>query len=612
MCGITGWVDWNQDLRREQTILEAMTAKLTPRGPDAAGYWLSPEAALGHRRLIVIDPEGGKQPMVRSVGEHRYILVYNGELYNTAEIREELRARGHIFQSYSDTEVVLLAFIEWGPECLHRFNGIYALGIWDEARRRLFLARDRMGVKPLFYYHKGGCFLFGSEIKAILNHPAVESRIGREGLAEIFGLGPARTPGNGIFQGLSELRPGYFLIYSRDGIKTAQYWKLHSEPHRDDFATTVEKVRDLVTDAIRRQLISDVPVCTFLSGGLDSSIISAVANEVYHNEKRSPLRTFSIEYLGNETFFHANEFQPDPDRRWAELMAEYLQSAHREVIIGTPELAEALNPAMRARDLPGMADVDASLLLLCREIKREATVGLSGECADEVFGGYPWFRRPESVAADTFPWSLSLNLRNRILQPWLREKLQLDRYVSERYHESLSEISRLAGETPDEARRRELFHLNLQWFMAVLLDRKDRMSMATGLEVRVPFCDHRIVEYVWNIPWDFKNRNGREKGLLREAFRHVLPPEVIARKKSPYPKTHHPDYLSTVKQRFAGIIKEKGPLGALVDLEAVTELVKSGGITTPWFGQLMTGPQLLAFLIQFNDWLTDYRVELSL
>lgn len=612
MCGITGWVDWNQDLTREQTILEAMTAKLTPRGPDAAGYWVAPEAALGHRRLIVIDAEGGKQPMARTVGEHRYILVYNGELYNTAEIREELQARGHIFQSYSDTEVVLVAFIEWGPECLDRFNGIYALGIWDEARRRLFLARDRMGVKPLFYYHKGGCFLFGSEIKAILSHPAVKPRIGREGLAEIFGLGPARTPGNGIFQDISELRPGYYLIYNRDGVKTVRYWKLHSEPHRDDFATTVVKVRELVTDAIRRQLVSDVPVCTFLSGGLDSSIISAVASGIYHDEKRTSLRTFSVEYGGNDTYFRANEFQPDPDRRWAELMAGYLQSSHREVIIDTSELVEALKPAMQARDLPGMADVDASLLLFCREIKREATVGLSGECADEVFGGYPWFRRPENVAATTFPWSLSLNLRNRILQPWLREKLQLDRYVSERYHESLSEISRLAGETPEEARRRELFYLNQQWFMAVLLDRKDRMSMATGLEVRVPFCDHRIVEYVWNIPWDFKNRNGREKGLLREAFRPILPLEVITRKKSPYPKTHHPGYLLAVSERFAGIIKEKGPLTALIDLEPLKEMVETGGITMPWFGQLMTAPQLLAFLIQINDWLTDYRIEVSI
>jgi asparagine synthase (glutamine-hydrolysing) len=612
MCGITGWIDWNQDLTRERATLEAMTEKLTARGPDAAGYWVAPEAALGHRRLIVIDPEGGKQPMVRSVGERRYILVYNGELYNTAEIREELQARGHIFHSYSDTEAVLLAFIEWGPECLNRFNGIFALGIWDENRRQLFLARDRMGVKPLFYYHSGGFFLFGSEIKALLSHTNVKPKIDKEGLAEIFGLGPARTPGNGIVRGIAELRPGCFLIYNQNELQINQYWKLRSEPHPDDFETTVAKVRELVTDAIRRQLVSDVPVCAFLSGGLDSSIISAVASCVYRKENRRSLRTFSIEYQENETYFRADEFQPDPDRLWAERVANYIQSFHREVIINISQLVEALKPAMRARDLPGMADVDASLLLFCREIKREATVGLSGECADEVFGGYPWFRRPESVSSGTFPWSLSLNMRNRILQPWLQEKLQIDRYVEQCYRRSLSEMSRLPQETPEEVRRRELFHLNLQWFMAVLLERKDRMSMATGLEVRVPFCDHRIVEYVWNIPWNFKNWQGREKGLLREAFRHLLPSNVVERKKSPYPKTHHPAYLLAVKQRFAEIIRERGPLVSLIDSARVAELLDAERISPPWFGQLMTGPQLLAFLIQINDWLAEYQIEIDI
>jgi asparagine synthase (glutamine-hydrolysing) len=614
MCGITGWIDWEEDLTQKRPILEKMTERLAARGPDADGFWVSERAAIGHRRLIVVDPEGGKQPMIRQQGDRSYVLTYNGELYNTDEVRRDLIARGHHFQSYSDTEVVLVSYIEWGPSCVERFNGIFAFGIWSEYDQSLFLARDRMGVKPLFYTKRGSAFIFGSELKALLAHPKVPAEVDREGLAEIFGLGPAHTPGHGGFKDIHELRPGRWLKYDRDGIHVTSYWQLQSQLHEDDLETTTEKVRFLVEDSIKRQLVSDVPVCTFLSGGLDSSIISAITANSY-GDQGLPLTTYSIDYVDNDKYFKASDFQPNSDQYWADRMSQFLKTDHRRLFIDTPQLADALQQATFARDWPGMADVDSSLYLFCREIKKEATVALSGECADEVFGGYPWFHRPETVSAETFPWSLSTEIRNRVLAPELKTQLNIDEYINYRYREALAEVPRWSGDDPVEARRRELFYLNINWFMALLLDRKDRMSMASGLEVRVPFCDHRLVEYVWNIPWQMKSWDQREKGILRRAMKGLLPEEIILRKKSPYPKTHNPSYLKAVSQQLITIIDQpKTLLSELIDVKAVRDMVlmESGDFQRPWFGQLMTLPQLFAYLIQINHWLDEYKVTLKI
>lgn len=615
MCGITGWVDWDIDLNREQPILEGMTRRLAARGPDASGYWLSGQAILGHRRLIVVDPAGGGQPMVRHHNGRCYVLTYNGELYNTTEIRQSLEERGYHFESYSDTEVVLVAYIEWGSECLARFNGIFAFGIWNAGDQTLFLARDRLGVKPLFYALRGNGIIFGSELKALLAHPAVEPELDEEGLAELFGLGPARTPGNGVFKGIAELRPGHMLSFSRRGVIIQRYWSLKSMEHRDDPATTAQRIRGLLSDAIIRQLVSDVPVCTLLSGGLDSSIITAVAAEAYRTGGKERLGTFSIDYVDNEKYFRSSLFQPDADGPWIKKVTSFLGTEHHSILTDSETLTDALRPAVLARDLPGMADVDSSLYLFCRAIKQNATVALSGECADEIFGGYPWFHDPESMAVGTFPWSRSLTLRNALLSPELRKKLRLNDYVATRYRDSIAEVPGLAGEALADAKRRELFYLNLTWFMAVLLDRKDRMSMASGLEVRVPFCDHRLVEYVWNVPWELKFYDHREKGILRRAVRGMLPDEVILRKKSPYPKTHHPGYLAALKSELAKVMADPAaPLRELVDYQAIRQMLQGGEdwLGQPWFGQLMTGPQLLAFLLQINIWLTEYRIRIRL
>lgn len=613
MCGITGWIDWDEDLRSRRPVINRMTDTLSARGPDASGVWISEHAALGHRRLIVVDPAGGGQPMVRRRGGREYVIVYNGELYNTPEIRSELEARGAVFLSRSDTEVILLAYMEWGADCLERLNGIFAFAVWSDADQTLFMARDRLGVKPLFYAKRGSAFIFGSELKSLLAHPAVEPEVDAEGLAEVFLIGPARTPGHGVIRGVCELRPGYSLTYDTTGIRLHRYWTLESRPHTDDLETTAETVRTLLQDSVQRQLVSDVPVCTLLSGGLDSSAITAFAANYCEGAGLGPLKTYSINYADNERYFQPNEYQPDADTPWIWLMSARLNTKHHQVTIDTPELVEALNSAVLARDLPGMADVDASLYLFCREIKKQATVALSGECADEIFGGYPWFhRKADPAAADTFPWSRSTGFRNRLLSPEIRETLRSEEYVNQRYHDSLAEVPRLPGENPEDARRRELFHLNIMWFMTTLLDRKDRMSMAAGLEVRVPFCDHRLVEYVWNIPWEMKTWHNREKGILRLALTDVLPGEVLERRKSPYPKTHHPAYLAAVRRNLLRILDDPdSPLLPLIDKKYVRELVRTDGSAfgTAWFGQLMGGAQLFAYLIQINTWLRKYRVK---
>lgn len=614
MCGITGWIDFNLDLTDKKEIISAMTDKLVPRGPDSFGFWLSKNVALGHRRLAVIDPQGGKQPMIRRRGRHSYVLVYNGELYNTSEIRRELIARGYTFEGWSDTEVLLYSYMEWGEKCLAKLNGIFAFAIWDESKNNLFLARDRIGVKPLFYSQHGSSFLFASEIKSLLAHPKVLPVVNREGLAEIFAMGPGRTPGQAVFSQISELKPGYSMVVDHQGIHVRQYWSLVSLPHTACLDETIESVRALVIDAINRQLVSDVPLCALLSGGLDSSAITAITALTYQKEGKHSLKTFSIDYAGNEEHFQANEFQPNPDAPWVKIVSRKFGTIHHSVIIDTLRLVESLHPAVLARDLPGMTDIDSSLYLFCREIKKHATVGLSGEGADEVFGGYPWFYSRYQPGPETFPWLRKAGERFKLYSPELLELIKPNEYLQYRYREALAEVPRLSSDSPSDNAMREMFYLNLTRWMPILLDRKDRMSMAVGLELRVPFTDHRLVEYLWNIPWEQKFYMNREKGLLRKALEGLLPPDVLWRKKSPYPKTHNPAYLETIRNKFDRILKDKNsPLLPFLNIQASKDFTHSLTVSAniPWFGQLMNAPQLLAYLIQVDYWLREYKVVIK-
>lgn len=613
MGGITGWVDWHHNLTSFPLAIENMTESLRARGPDGSGTWISPRCALGHRQLHVCDEELGAQPLTLTWQGHNYVIVYNGRLYNKKELSAELRSLGLPLHTRTDSEILLLAFIAWGEQCLERLNGMFAFAIWHREEQRLFMARDRLGIKPLFYRCDNDSLLFGSELKAILAHPDVRAEIGREGLAELFMISPARTPGHGIYKHMKELKPGCALLYDRSGVKLTTYWQLQSEPHSDSLVQTAERIHELLQDAVERQLQADVPVCTLLSGGLDSSAITAFAAASFARDHRGPLPTFSIDYVDNDKYFQQTEFQPNADAPWIIRVSQFLNTQHHAIVIDTAALVAALNKAMEARDLPGMADVDASLYLFFRDIKKQATVALSGEAADELFGGYPWFHR-RTHDGQMFPWSQAIAARASLLSPELRQWLAPHQYVEKRYAEACAEVPHLQGESTHEARRRELFYLNLTRFAPTLLERKDRMSMAAGIEARLPFTDHRLIEYVWNIPWEIKRHGEREKGILRHALRHDLPEDVLYRKKSPYPKTHHPHYAQTVRDIVNEIRHDAtSPLLPLIDVKRLDELLHADAQTypLPWFGQLMTVPQVLAYFIQMNAWLKTYRVSIK-
>jgi asparagine synthase (glutamine-hydrolysing) len=613
LCGFVGWVNRREDLRNKNQTIQCMLNTLSHRGPDEFGYFSTPNAILGHRRLIVVDPEGGRQPMTREVGNKKLTLVYNGELYNTEEVRGKLKAKGYHFKAYSDTEVLLVAYIAWGKDCLAYLNGIFAFAVWDEANKSVFLARDPLGVKPLFYVERGDDLIFSSEIKALLVHPLVEPIVNQEGLLEIFGLGPARSLGSGVFKDIKEIPPGHYLVDDVSGGKLYEYWKLKAFEHREDVETTSEKVRDLLVNAIEKQLVSDVPVCTFLSGGLDSSAISAVASNFYKRKGLGSLNTFSIDYEENEKYFKETIFQPNSDREWVKKMSQEIGSHHTNVILNNKDLVCSLEDAVLANDNPGMADIDSSLFLFCKEVRKNATVALSGECADEIFGGYPWFTQKERMKTDRFPWALDLGIRKEVLGKDFKN-LPIEEYVKERLQETLGRVPKLKGESKEDSMDREMFYLNIKWFMLTLLNRKDRMSMANSLEVRVPFADVALVEYAYNIPSQLKLLDGREKGLLRRALKGLLPDSVLERKKSPYPKTHHPQYTKLVQEKMKRILKDPhAPILKLIDREKVGEMIEMGGrfLKTPWYGQLMTGPQVIAYLIQINQWMKRYKVRVE-
>lgn len=604
MCGIAGMLSETIDLRERRALIRNISESLKMRGPDGYGDFTKPYISLIHRRLAVIDPEKGAQPMTFG----KYTIVYNGEIYNTDEIRRELISAGYSFDTHCDTEVILKAYDQWKEESCKKLNGIFAYAVWDDESKELFLCRDRIGVKPLYFTQKSGMFAFASRIKSLLLIPEVSTDVDENGLNEIFMLGPAKTIGTAVFKDIKELPPATYMKFSGEKYEIKEYWRLEAAEHKESESETIEHTHFLVTDAIRRQLISDVPLCTFLSGGLDSSIISRVASDDY-KRKGKTLDTYSVDYTDNDKYFKKSLFQPNKDSDYIGMISDYLGTKHRNVVLDNKDVAHALIESTYARTLPGFTDVDSSLLLFCREVKKEQTVALSGECADEIFGGYPWYHNKDILFEETFPWSRSTDVRQSILKDGLLPHGA--EYAHDRYLETVARTSYLDTDNKTERRMREMFHLNLDWFMQTLLVRKDVMSMESSLEVRVPFCDYRIVEYAYNMPWNIKSFDGREKGVLRKAFENELPYEITWRKKSPYPKTHNPIYFKEVCKMTEEVLKDKStPLHDMLNINKINELMQNpDALSEPWYGQLMRGPQVLAYIVQIYYWIKDNNVN---
>jgi len=604
MCGIAGWVDFDRDLTRERATVDAMAETMSCRGPDDGQLWLARHVALGHRRLAVIDVEGGRQPMAV---DGLAVVSYSGEIYNFRELRAELRANGHRFRTRSDTEVLLRAYLEWGVDFVDRLNGMYAFALWDVRRTELLLVRDRIGIKPLYYYPLPAGVLFGSEPKAILANPLAERAVDAGGLCELLAM--VKTPEQAVFKGMYELRPGHLLRLRREGLTTRRYWALEARDHTDDLDTTVDNIRELLDDIVDRQLISDVPLCSLLSGGLDSSTITAAAS------KRGPIRSFAVDFAGYAEQFEPDELRVEPDAPYVRELVRHVRPDHTDILLDTTELT---NPQLRATvvrawDLPQfIGDMNTSLYMLFRAIREHSTVALSGEAADEVFGGYAWFHLPQTVHADTFPWLAALMREHTpadLLDPHLRDRLDIPAYTADSYRTALAEVPHIPGQHGLERRMREICYVHLTRFLPALLDRKDRMSMAVGLEVRVPFCDHRLVEYVFNTPWAVKTFDGREKSLLRAAATDLVPESILQRVKSPYPATQDPAYEQALRDELGTLLRDDdAPVLPLLDRTAVEQAV-----TMPAEKSTSTVSRYsLEMTLDLNAWLSSHDLRIDL
>ncbi|KOV64166.1 asparagine synthase (glutamine-hydrolyzing) [Streptomyces sp. MMG1121] len=612
MCGITGWVSYDRDLTTEATTLHAMTETMACRGPDDRGTWTEGPAALGHRRLAIIDLPGGRQPMSLLTPQGTIAMVYSGEAYNFTELRRELEGRGHRFSTDSDTEVVLHGYLEWGDAVAERLNGMYAFAVWDGRHDKLVMIRDRMGIKPFYFYPTADGVLFGSEPKAVLANPLARRRVTLDGLRELFVM--IKTPGHAIWDGMREVEPGTVVTVDRSGISTRVYWRLRTLAHTDDRDTTITTVRSLLDDIVRRQLVADVPRCTLLSGGLDSSAMTAIAARQLA-EQGEQVRSFAVDFVGQTDNFVADELRGTPDTPFVHDVAKLAQTDHQDIVLDAQSLADPAVRAqvIRARDLPaGFGDMDSSLLLLFRAIREKSTVALSGESADEVFGGYLQFFDEEARRADTFPWLVRFGQHfgddSDVLRGDLTKSLDLPGYIADGYRTAVAAVDRLDGESDFEYRMRQISHMHLTRFVRALLDRKDRMSMAVGLEVRVPFCDHRLVEYVYNAPWALKSFDGREKSLLREAAADVLPRSVYDRVKSPYPSTQDPLYAVALQEQVKDLLSRPShPVFDLVDRDRVRQAAER---ETPVSTQVAR--RGLERTLDIAGWLDAYTPEVVL
>lgn len=613
MCGICGYMNSNEKIK-DLKVITKMASSINRRGPDALNVYTDKNIALGHTRLSIIDLLTGNQPMTYEYNSNTYVITYNGELYNTKEIKEKLINEGFAFKTSSDTEVMLACYVAYKEKCLDMFNGIYSFAIYSKNDNTLFLARDRLGIKPLFYTITNNTLIFASEIKAILEHPSVRARIGEKELMELIGLGPAHNPGSTYFKDIYELKAGHFATYSGINFNTYCYWDLTTRNCEDDVYTAISKTKELVSDSLRKELVSDVPVCTMLSGGLDSSVLTYLAKEEIPN-----LSTFSIDFTGNDTSFASNSYQPTQDAEYVKIMSDYLHTKHKTIYFKNEDLFHLLKKSMIARDMPGMADIDSSMYAFCEAISNNGfKVCISGECSDEIFGGYPWYYREKLVNYPSFPWALSDEIRNSLLKKDLCSNYNIKDYIKESYDNTLSNVE-LNSNNELENKFRKTNYLTIKWFMNTLVERTDRASMASGLEVRVPFADHRIFEYIYNVPAKYKlglvhNSEPVEKYLLRKAFEKNIPNEVVYRKKSPFPKTYGKEYLDLVENEIKTILKKiNSPLCQIIDVDYLNQILESKGtnLKENWFGQLMTYPQTLAYLIQINMWLEEYNISIE-
>ena len=618
MCGFSGFFQTRSSFLNNYdyhyALLDKMRHTQLHRGNCEDSITLTSVCGLVHNHFA--NEETSKsvfRPFTLKMYGKNYHLAFAGELYNADVLRKKLKDLDFSFDTDTDEEVLLFGFLHFGTEFFKQLDGVFSFALLEEEERRLYLVRDGFGCKPLFYTYLNDTLIFATELKAILAHPYVKPILSKEGLNEIFSLGPARSLGCGVFDNVYEVCPGEWLCASPDGLYKETYWCIKAKPHEDSYEETVAKTKDLLTNAIHKQSIHKNTIGALLSGGVDSSVVTAVGSKLIKAAGEN-FKTFSFDYTDNQTYFQSNSFQPSLDRPYVDIMVNALGTDHTYLECTQESLFDGLKASVKAHDLPAMADVDSSLLYFCKQVKKDADVVLTGECADEVFGGYPWFHREDLLDLDTFPWTPSLKPRTDLLKKDFINAMNMQDYVQNAFHKTLQKIDYLPSESKADRAKRRNGYLSLYWFMVTLLNRMERCSAQADLTARVPFADRALAEYIYNAPWDMKLRGGVVKNLLRESFRDIVPEEVLFRKKSPYPKTYHPAYEKLLQDSLREIITDTAsPLHNFVEKDAVLGFIdEKKDLGSPWYGQLMAGPQMMAYLIQIDFWMREYNIKIDL
>ncbi len=571
MCGITGFTHKNRTV--DSDFIRRATSSLVHRGPDQQGTYESTAISLGAVRLKIIDLQAGDQPMFSDDGDT--VLVFNGEIYNHAELREELEALGHRFTSRSDTEVVLRAFLQWDKECFARLRGMFSLALWTESQRRLLLARDRLGIKPLYLYRRGEDLYFGSELKAILVHPEVERRLDLDGLNCYLALNYVPAPYT-LMEGVEKLPPGHLLVWHDGSVHTEAYWRLEFRPQPNWTLEAAKRELDsLLQQSVREHLISDVPLGVWISGGIDSSTIlhyAAMATS-------SRLKTFSITFRGRSF---------DETRYIREVATRYGTDHSEFDLSGDIDLLGAIQELGYYSDEPS---ADASALpvwFLAKMSARDVTVALSGEGADELFGGYLTYladryarkarlvpaplRRVALAAVRHWPVSdekISFEYKlKRFLQGSLFPEEEAHIFWNGTFSESEKAgfflyadpgpLRRILRHMPvGRGLNRYLFFDQMYYLSDDILYKADRMSMAHSLELRPPFLDHRIVEFAAALPENYKLRGSRLKFLLHELMKSRLPRSILHRKKIGFDIPAHEWFRTVLKPILLDTLTER-------------------------------------------------------
>ncbi|KAN0003704.1 hypothetical protein ACTFIZ_009880 [Dictyostelium cf. discoideum] len=629
MCGISGWVDWSNknDLLKEVTMIQRMNQSVYHRGPEEGGIWKSSDALFGHRRLCVIDAAGGKQPMIYKKGDKSIVLCFNGELYNFQDLRNELISLGNQFKSHSDTEVILMSYIQWGEQCVKKFNGMFAVAIFDEENQKLFLARDHLGVKPLFYCTRGDSILFGSEMKVLLsNNKLVKPEVDKEGVAQLFYLGAFRTPDIGcVFKDIHEVSAGNSITFNKSlnndndnnisftttGQK--EYWNLKCLPHTDDVHQTSKKLRGLIQGALSRQLVSDVPITFLLSGGLSSSVLVSLASSLSESSLPEPcpingssvLKTFSCEFENDDNDY--KEEIEGPKKPWVEKVVNNVQSNHISTQCNVDNLLNTISLPMKARDLPSFSKWETPLRLMLNKVKEHGVVLISDEGSDEIFSGYEWFRKQSVLNMDRLPWIGNIyNNINNFLKDQILEQVDFMKYGEQVYQNAIKNMPLLQGEDETQAKQRVASWLFIKYFLVYMLEREDRTSMSQSLEVRVPYCDYNLVEYCWNIPYHMKSIDNIEKGILRRSMYSQLPIDILTHTKDNFPLSVKDKnfFISICSLLEIELNNPSSPILNFIKKESIMEIIKNKYDEKY---QTYQNQSVIEHLLQVNTWIIEYN-----